>query len=70
MRILKIVLAISGLALFIAGLYNALVPQEVLELDAVEVSIAEGFTGQTIAMMVLGLLALLVGLYISPRRPR
>tara|TARA_R100000306_G_C4354531_1_gene131947 strand:+ start:396 stop:608 length:213 start_codon:yes stop_codon:yes gene_type:complete len=68
MKILKTVLLLSGVALIAAGLYNTLVPQEVLEVGAIDVSVTEGFTSQSIAMVILGLLCIVTGIYLKSRK--
>lgn len=61
MKILKTVLIIVGIVLVVLGLYQAFVPQEVLDIGPLEVSAKEGLSNQTIAMIVLGVIALIAG---------
>ncbi len=68
MKILKLVLVIVGIVLIIFGLYNALVPQEVLSIGTFEVSSEEGLTNQTLGMIGLGVLALLAAVFAKNRR--
>jgi len=67
MKILKIILIVVGLILILAGLYQAFVPQNVLSIGPLEVSAKEGFNSQTLAMIGLGVLALLAGAFIKKR---
>ena len=57
-----------GVALIAFGLYNAFVPQEVVAVGPLEVSAKEGLSNQTLAMIALGVLALLAGAFIKQRR--
>ncbi|MAP55453.1 hypothetical protein [Altibacter sp.] len=68
MKILKIVLLVVGLILIVMGLYNAFVPQEVLDIGPLEVSAKEGLSNQTLGMIGLGVLALLAGTFLKNRR--
>lgn len=68
MKVLKIVLLITGIILIVLGLYNAFVPQEVVEIGPLNVSAKEGLTNQTLGMIGLGVLALLAGVFIKNRR--
>lgn len=68
MKILKIVLLIVGVVLIIFGLYNAIVPQEVLDVGPLEVNAKEGFTNQTLGMIGIGVLALVAGVLLKNRR--
>jgi uncharacterized membrane protein YobD (UPF0266 family) len=68
MKILKIVLLIVGVVLIIFGLYNAFVPQQVLNIGPLEVNAKEGLTNQTLGMIGLGVLALIAGTLIKNRR--
>lgn len=67
MKVLKLILILVGVALIIFGLYNAFVPQEVVEIGNLEVSAKEGLSNQTLAMIALGVLALLAGAFIKKR---
>jgi hypothetical protein len=67
MKVLKIVLLIVGVVLIILGLYNAFVPQEVLDIGPLEVNAKEGLTNQTLGMIGIGVLALIAGLFIKNR---
>ncbi|MDC7996030.1 hypothetical protein [Altibacter sp. HG106] len=67
MKILKTVLVVVGLVLIAIGLYNAFVPQQVVDIGPLEVSAKEGLSNQTIAMIALGVLALLAGAFMRPR---
>ncbi|MBT0607399.1 hypothetical protein [Aequorivita echinoideorum] len=68
MKILKIVLLIAGVALIIFGLYNAFVPQAVIDVGPIEVNAREGITNQTLGMIGIGVLALLAGILVKNRR--
>ncbi len=68
MKILKIVLLIVGVVLIIFGLYNAFVPQEVLDVGPLEVNVKEGLTNQTLGMIGIGILALIAGALLKNRR--
>ena len=61
MKILKVALLVIGVALIIIGLYNAFVPQSVLELGPLEVNAKEGLSNQTLGMIGIGVLALVGG---------
>jgi uncharacterized membrane-anchored protein YitT (DUF2179 family) len=65
MKILKLVLVIVGVILIAVGLYNALVPQEVLDVGPLEVSAKEGLSNQTLGMIGLGVLALVAGAFLK-----
>ena len=67
MKVLKLILILAGIALIAFGLYNAFVPQKVVEVGPLAVSAKEGLTNQTVAMIILGVLALLAGIYIKKR---
>lgn len=68
MKILKIVLLIVGVVLIIFGLYNAFVPQSVVNIGPLEVNAKEGLTNQTLGMIGIGVLALLAGALLKNRR--
>lgn len=59
MKVLQLILVIVGVLLVGFGLYNAFVPQEVLDVGPLEVSAKEGLNTQTIAMIAIGVIALL-----------
>jgi hypothetical protein len=67
MKILKIVLLIVGVVLIIFGLYNAFVPQEVLNIGPLEVNAKEGLSNQTLGMIGIGVLALIAGALLKNR---
>ena len=67
MKILKIVLLIVGVFLIIFGLYNAFVPQEVLNIGPLEVNAKEGLSNQTLGMIGIGVLALIAGALLKNR---
>lgn len=68
MKILKIVLLIVGIVLIVFGLYNAFVPQQVLDIGPLEVNAKEGLTNQTLGMIGIGVLALIAGALLKNRR--
>ncbi len=68
MKILKIVLLIVGVVLIVFGLYNAFVPQEVLDIGPLEVNAKEGLSNQTLGMIGIGVLALIAGALLKNRR--
>jgi uncharacterized membrane protein YobD (UPF0266 family) len=68
MKILKIVLLIVGVVLIIFGLYNAFVPQQVLDIGPLEVNAKEGLSNQSLGMIGIGVLALLAGALLNNRR--
>lgn len=68
MKILKIVLLIGGVVLIIFGLYNAFVPQSVVDIGPLEVNKKEGLNNQTLGMIGIGVLALLGGALLKNRR--
>lgn len=68
MKILKLVLILAGVVLIVLGLYNAFVPQEVLDIGPLEVSAKEGLSNQTLGMIGLGVLSLVAGAYLKNRR--
>lgn len=68
MKILKIALLGVGVILIIFGLYNAFVPQSVVEIGPLEVNAKEGMTNQTLGMIGIGVLALLGGALLKNRR--
>ena len=67
MKILKSVLIVVGIVLIGFGLYNAFIPQEVLDVGPLEVSAKEGLSNQTLAMIGLGILALIAGAFMRKR---
>lgn len=68
MKILKIVLILVGVILITFGLYNAFVPQTVVDIGPLEVNAKEGLNNQTLGMIGIGVLALLAGVLIKDRR--
>lgn len=68
MKILKIILILTGIVLIVLGLYNAFVPQEVLDIGPLEVNAKEGMTNQTLGMIGLGVVALIAGAFLKNRR--
>ncbi|MEM0518206.1 MULTISPECIES: hypothetical protein [Aequorivita] len=67
MKILKVVLLIVGIVLIVFGLYNAFVPQQVLDIGPLEVNAKEGLTNQTLGMIGIGVLALVAGALLKNR---
>lgn len=68
MKILSLVLVIVGIVLIVFGFYNAFVPQEVLDIGPLEVNAKDGLNNQSLAMIGLGVLALVAGAYLSKKR--
>lgn len=68
MKILKLVLIIVGVVLIAFGLYQAFVPQEVLNIGPLEVSAKEGISNQTLGMIGLGVVALVAGAFLKNRK--
>lgn len=68
MKILKMVLLIVGVILIVFGLYNAFVPQTVVDIGPLEVNAKEGLNNQTLGMIGIGVLALLGGALLKNRR--
>ncbi|MBT8256117.1 MAG: hypothetical protein KJO23_06210 [Bacteroidia bacterium] len=67
MKILTYLLVIVGIALIGFGLYNAFVPQEVVDIGPLEVDAKEGLSNQTLAMLGLGVVALIAGAMLRKR---
>jgi len=68
MKILKIILLIVGIVLIVVGLYQAFVPQQVLDIGPLEVNAKEGLSDQTLGMIGLGVITLLAGALLKNRR--
>ncbi|HAT66006.1 MAG TPA: hypothetical protein DCS66_15650 [Flavobacteriaceae bacterium] len=68
MKILKTALLVVGIVLIAFGLYNAFVPQEVLDVGPLEVSAKEGLSNQSLAMIGLGVVALIAGAFLKNRK--
>jgi len=68
MKILKIVLLIVGVVLVVMGIYQAFVPQQVLNIGPLEVNAKEGLSNQTLGMIGLGVVALIAGALLKNRR--
>jgi hypothetical protein len=67
MKNIALLLVIVGIVLVGFGLYNAIVPQEVLNVGPLEVSAKEGMSTNTIVTIALGLVALFAGGYLKRR---
>ena len=65
MKLFKFVLLIVGIGLIAIALYNAFVPQEVLDVGPIEVNAKEGLSNQTLIMLALGVVALLGGVFLK-----
>ncbi len=59
---------IVGVVLIVFGLYNAFVPQQVLDIGPLEVNAKEGLSNQTLGMIGIGVLALIAGALLKNRR--
>ncbi|PKA83511.1 hypothetical protein ATE92_1666 [Ulvibacter sp. MAR_2010_11] len=68
MKILKTILLVVGIVLIALGLYNAFVPQEVVDIGPIEVSAKDGLNNQTLGMIGLGVLALLAAVFVKNRK--
>lgn len=68
MKILSLVLIVGGIALIASGLYNAFVPQGVLDVELIEATTTEGFNNQSLAMVCLGVIALVAGAFLTKKR--
>lgn len=68
MKILKLVLMVVGVVLVLVGLYNALVPQQVMSIGPLEVNAKEGLSNQTLGMIGIGVFALIAGVMIKNNR--
>lgn len=68
MKILKIVLMLVGGAMIIYGVYNIFVPQEMIEVAALEANVDPGFSNQTAGMIGIGVFALIAGILIRNRK--
>lgn len=68
MKILSLVLIVVGIVLIAFGLYNAFVPQEVLDIGPLQVNAKEGLSNQSLAMIGLGVLGLVAGAFLSKKR--
>ncbi|MFC7358516.1 hypothetical protein ACFQO1_12515 [Jejudonia soesokkakensis] len=68
MKILKLVLVIVGIVLIVLGLYQAFVPQQVVDIGPLEVSAKEGISNQTLGMIGLGVVALIAGAFLKNRK--
>lgn len=55
--------ALVGIVLVGLGLYQALVPQQVLEVGPLEVNAKEGFSTESVIIIVLGIVALIASFY-------
>jgi len=64
---LKTILVIVGVVLIGFGLYNAFVPQEVLDVGPLEVSAKEGLSTNSIVLIVLGVIAVAGGAYLGKK---
>ncbi|EDM43858.1 arginyl-tRNA synthetase [unidentified eubacterium SCB49] len=68
MKILKIILLIVGITLIGFGVYAAIVPDEVKDLNAIEATKNSGIANQIIGMIGLGVIALLAGAFLGRRK--
>ncbi|GEQ85666.1 hypothetical protein ULMS_11740 [Patiriisocius marinistellae] len=59
---------IVGIVLIAFGLYNAFVPQEVLDIGPLEVNAKEDLSNQTLGMIGLGIVALVAGAFLKDRK--
>ncbi len=60
---MRIITIIVGLVLIALGLYQAFVPQKVVDFGPLEVSAKEGITVESLALIGLGILALGASIY-------
>lgn len=67
MKILRSVLVVAGIALIVIALYNVFFPQEVLAEGPLEIPSQEGGSNQTVAMIGLGVIAIITGAFMKRR---
>jgi len=67
MKILRSVLVVAGIALIVFALYNVFFLQEVLDKGSLEISTEEGGSNQTVAMIGLGVIAIITGAFMKRR---
>ena len=67
MKNIALILVIVGIVLIGFGIYNAFVPQEVVDMGPLEVSAKEGMSTNTIIMIALGVVAILAGGYLKKK---
>jgi len=66
MKILSAVLIIVGVGLIAFGFYNAFLPNQVENLETIDVE--NGITRQSIAMICLGVIGIVAGGYLTKKR--
>lgn len=62
-RTMRIITLITGLVLIALGLYQAFVPQEVVGIGEMSITAKEGFTGESIAFILAGVVAFIFSFY-------
>ena len=67
MKNIALLLVILGIILVGYGLYNAIVPQEVLNLGPLEVTAKEGMSTNMLLVIALGIVALFAGAYLKKK---
>ena len=64
---LKNILIVVGIVLVAFGLYNAFVPQQVLNFGPLEVSAKEGLSNESLLLIVLGVVAVIAGVFLGKK---
>ena len=67
MKILRSVLVVAGVVLIGIALYNVFFPQELLDKGSLEISTEKGKSNQEIAMIGLGVIAVITGAFMKRR---
>ena len=68
MKILSLFLVVVGIALIGFGLYNVVFPQEILDVGLLQVKESTELNTQYLAMIGLGVLALIAGVFLTKKR--
>ncbi len=59
------ILIVVGVILIAFGLYNAFIPQEVVDIGPLEVSAKEGLTTQSLITIALGVVSVFSGVFLG-----
>lgn len=65
---LKNVLIIIGIILIAFGLYNAFVPQEILDVGPLEVSAKEGLSSESLMLIIIGVASIIGGAFLGRKK--